>query len=275
MILVTGASGNVGREVAAGLARRGESVRALVRDPAKASLPDGVQAVAGDLTRPESIRSAFRDVDRLFLLPGYPGVARVAADAGVTRIVQLSGGSAGSGDQSNAVTRYMERSEREVRETEVEWTFLRPCAFMSNTLRWLPQLAAGDVVRAPFGDVPLASVDPADIAAVAVVALVNDGHHAMIYRPTGPESLLPGQQLAVLAGVLRRSLRFEAQANDDARRSMLETTPPEYVGAFFDFYVNRSIDESTVRPTVRDVTGRPPASLETWVRNHAAEFTAA
>jgi uncharacterized protein YbjT (DUF2867 family) len=191
MILVTGATGNVGREVAADLARRGEPVRALVRDPAKASLPVGVHAVAGDLVRPESVRSAFRDVDRLFLLPGYPGVARAAADAGVARIVQLSGGSAGSGDQSNAVTRYMERSEQEVREAEVEWTFLRPCAFMSNTLRWLPQLAAGDVVRAPFGDVPVASVDPADIAAVAVVALVEDGHHAMIYRPTGPESLAP------------------------------------------------------------------------------------
>jgi uncharacterized protein YbjT (DUF2867 family) len=169
----------------------------------------------------------------------------------------------------------MERSEQEVREAEVEWTFLRPCAFMSNTLRWLPQLTTGDVVRAPFADVPLASIDPADIAAVAVAALVEDGHHAMIYRLTGPEALLPEQQLAVLADVLQRPLRFEAQANDDARRSMLETTPPEYVGAFFDFYVNGSIDESTVRPTVRDVTGRPPTTLETWARNHAAEFTAA
>jgi uncharacterized protein YbjT (DUF2867 family) len=274
MILVTGATGNVGREVAAGLVRRGEPVRALVRDPARAALPDGVEAAAGDLARPESTRSALRDVDRLFLLPGYPGMARVAADAGVTRTVQLSGGSAGSGDQSNAVTRYMERSEQEIRETEMEWTFLRPCAFMSNTLRWLPQLTSGDVVRAPFANVPLASVDPADIAAVAIVALVEDGHHAMIYRPTGPEALLPEQQVAVLAGELRRPLRFEAQANDDARRAMLETTPPEYVGAFFDFYVNGSIDESTVRPTVRDVTGRPPATLETWARNHAAEFTA-
>ena len=240
------------------------------------ALPDGVQAFATDLSRPESTRSAFRDVDRVFLLPGYPGVARIAADAGVTRIVQLSGGSAGSGDQSNAVTRYMARSELEVRETEVEWTFLRPSAFMSNTLRWVPQIAdGGNVIRAPFADVALASVDPADIAAVAAIALVEDGHAAMVYRPTGPEALLPEEQVAVLADILRRPLRFQAQSNDDARRSMLETTPPEYVAAFFDFYVNGSIDESTVRPTVSDVTGRPPATFATWARNHAPEFAAA
>jgi uncharacterized protein YbjT (DUF2867 family) len=157
----------------------------------------------------------------------------------------------------------------------VDWTFLRPCAFMSNTLRWLPQIAdGGNVILAPFADVALASVDPADIAAVAAVALVEDGHTAMIYRPTGPAALLPAEQVAVLADILQRPLRFEAQSNDDARRSMLETTPAEYVAAFFDFYVNGSIDETTVRPTVRDVTGRPPATLATWARKHAPEFAA-
>jgi uncharacterized protein YbjT (DUF2867 family) len=275
VILVTGATGNVGGALAADLARRGEAVRVLARRPEEVPAAAGVEVVAGDLTQPESTRDAFRDVDRLFLLPGYPGMARAARDAGVTRIVQLSGGSAGSGDLSNAVTRYMAQSEQEVRDAGVEWTFLRPCAFASNTLRWLPQLTAGDVVRAPFGDVPLAMVDPADIAAVAAAALVDDGHQAMIYRPTGPEALRPGQQVAILAEVLGRPLRFDAQPNDEARRAMLETTPPEYVGAFFDFYVNGSIDESTVRSTVRDVTGREPATLQTWARNHAGDFAAA
>jgi uncharacterized protein YbjT (DUF2867 family) len=146
MILVTGSTGNVGREVVANLVRRGEDVRVLVRDPTTAT-SSGVDRAVGDLAHPESTRDAFRGVDRLFLLPGYPGMARVAREAGVGRIVQLSGGSAGSGDDSNAITHFMEQSEQDVRETDLEWTLLRPSAFMSDTLpgcpNWRPETWCG------------------------------------------------------------------------------------------------------------------------------------
>jgi uncharacterized protein YbjT (DUF2867 family) len=274
MFVVTGATGNVGREVVAELVRRGAPVRGVVRDPSSPAAIEGAEFVQGDLTQPATIGSAMRGAEGAFLLPGYSGLAEAARAAGVRRIVQLSGGSAGSADLSNAVTRYMNETEAEMRDSGLEWTVLRPSAFMSNALRWRAQIAAGDVVRLPFADVPIAVVHPGDIAAVAVAALIEDGHQRMIYRPTGPEALVPEEQVAVLAKALGRPLRFQAQTNREARQDMLRSTPPQYVAAFFDFYVNRSLDETTVRSTVDDVTGRPARTFLEWATENASAFVA-
>jgi uncharacterized protein YbjT (DUF2867 family) len=231
--------------------------------------------VAGDLNAPDSLAPALAGVRGLFLLPGYsdmPGILAAARRAGVERVVLLSGGSAGSGDLSNAVTEYLVRSESAVRESGLRWTILRPSAFMSNALRWAPQVAAGDVVRLPFAGVRTAAVDPFDIAAVAARALRDEGHAGVVHQPTGPESLLPAEQVATVAQVTGRPLRFEAQPDEEARTEMLRTTPPEYVAAFFDFYVGGSLDESQVRSDVRDVTGRPPRTFVQWVTAHSAAF---
>lgn len=272
MILVTGATGNVGAEVTAELARRDEPARAVVRDPGKVELPSGVEVVAGDLGRPETLAGALDAVSRAFLLPGYPEAAEAIRDAGAERIVLLSGGSAANPDTGNAITRYMVESEHAVRDSGLDWTFLRPTAFMSNTLRWLPKLQTSDVLRLPFAGVRIACVDPADIAAVAVAALLEDGHAGKIHVPTGPESLLPEEQVATLAQALGRDLRFEAQPDEEARQEMLKTTPPEYVDAFFDFYVEGTLDESKVLSTVEDVTGRPPNTFHDWAVAHAEDF---
>lgn len=162
MFLVTGGTGNVGSEVVAALAGAGEPVRVLVRDPRRASFPASVEPVAGDLNQPDSLSAATAGVRGVFLLPGYadmPGLLEVIRRAGVARVVLLSGASAAGGDLSNAISRYMILSERAVREAGVPWTILRPRTFMSNALRWLPQLRAGDVVRVPFAAVRVAAID--------------------------------------------------------------------------------------------------------------------
>ncbi|MEU8804164.1 NAD(P)H-binding protein [Spirillospora sp. NPDC048819] len=274
MILVTGSTGNIGSELVGILAASGEPVRALVRKP-PASPVAGVEHVVGDLDDPASLAPALDGVTGAFVLPGYsdmPGVYAEARRAGVQRIVQLSGASAGSGDMTNAVTRYMAATERALHESGLPWTILRPSAFMSNALRWLPRLRAGDTLRLPFANVRTATVDPHDVAAVAATALLDDGHEGRTHYPTGPESLLPAEQVAVLADVLGRDLRFEAQPDDEARAEMTAQMPAEYVDAFFDFYVNGSLDESIVRPTVQDVTGTPPRTFRQWASAHAADF---
>ncbi|MEV6155234.1 NAD(P)H-binding protein [Nonomuraea sp. NPDC052129] len=275
MILVTGATGNVGSALVAALAQAGQGVRALVRDPRAATLPPGVQPVTGDLNEPGSLADALTGVRGVFLLPGYadmPGLLAQIRRAGVERVVLLSGGSAGQADMSNAVSRYMALSEQATRAAGVPWTFLRPRAFMSNALRWLPQLQAGDVVRVPFAGVAAATIDPADIAAVAALALTSDGHEGRIYELTGPDSLLPADQVAVLAKVLDRDLRCEGQPDEEARAQMEATMPVEYVDAFFSFYVDGTLDESQVLPTVQEVTGHPPRTFEQWARAHADAF---
>jgi uncharacterized protein YbjT (DUF2867 family) len=275
MILVTGATGNVGGELVRALAAAGQPVRALVRAGRESGFPAGAQPVAGDLNQPESLRPALAGAQALFLYPGYQDMAGTLAEArraGVRRVVMLSGSSAASGDMSNAVSRYMIDSELAVRDSGLAWTIVRSFGFMSNTLQWVPQLRAGDVVRAPFARVPVAMIDPFDIAAVAVAALTAPGYDGRTCTVSGPQALRPADRVRILGEVLGRDLRFEAQPDDEARAEMSAAMPAAYVDAFFDFYVNGTLDESQPRPDVGEITGRPPRTFRQWVQAHAGPF---
>jgi uncharacterized protein YbjT (DUF2867 family) len=276
MILVTGATGNVGSELVHALARAGEEVRALIRrDDDRATLPAGAEGVVGDLNRPETLGAALDGVRGVHLLAGYGGLPELLAEArraGVERVVLQSSSAVPGGDMSNAVARYHILSEASVRESGLAWTFLRPNSFMSNTLRWIPQLRAGDVVREPFADVRVATIDPYDVAAVSAQALTSDGHAGRSYRLSGPESLLPADRVRVLGEVLGRELRFDGQSDAEARQEMRRSMPDEYVDAFFSFFSDGKLDESEVLETVQQVTGRKPRSFEQWAIAHAEGF---
>jgi uncharacterized protein YbjT (DUF2867 family) len=162
-------------------------------------------------------------------------------------------------------------SERAVRDSGLAWTFLQP-SFMSNTLQWIPQLRAGDVVRAPFADVPVATIDPHDVAAVSARALTSSDHEGRSYRLSGPNSLFPADRVRMLGVVLGRELCFEGQSDFEAREEMLASMPAEYTDAFFSFFADGKLDESEVRDTVERVTGRRPCSFEQWASAHADAF---
>jgi uncharacterized protein YbjT (DUF2867 family) len=275
VILVTGATGNAGGATVRALVDAGAPVRALVRDPDRAPLPAAVDAVVGDLNEPDTLAAHLDGVTAAFLLSGYEGLEATLANmrrAGVERVVLLSSSAAPNGDLTNAVARYHILSERAVRESGLGWTFLQPNTFMTNTFQWLPQLRRRDLIRAPFANVRVATIDPDDIGAVAAAALTSDVHEGRAYRLSGPESLLPADRVAMLADVLGRELRFEGQPDEEARAEMSEAMPEEYVDAFFRFFVDGDVDESAVRPTVQEVTGRPPRRFEEWARAHADAF---
>jgi uncharacterized protein YbjT (DUF2867 family) len=276
MILVAGATGNVGGELVRVLAGAGRPVRALSRGVLPSSeLPEGAEGAVGNLDRPETLPGALDGVCGVFLLSGYKDMDGLLAEirrAGAGRVVLLSGRSVESSDTGNAISRYMIDSEDAVRESGVPWTILRPSAFMSNALRWAPQLRAGDVVRAPFAGVRTAATDPFDIAAVATAALSSAGHEGRVYRLSGPEPLLPADQVRILGGVLGRDLRFEGQSDAEARAEMEGVMPTEYVDAFFSFYADGTLDESKVYPMVQQMTGRDPRTFERWATAHAEAF---
>jgi uncharacterized protein YbjT (DUF2867 family) len=274
MILVTGATGNVGSELSSQLAGRGRAVRALVRDQ-NAAFPGGVEIVVGDLNRIESWSGALEGVRGVFLLSGYndmPSMLAAMRHAGVEQVVLLSSQSAADSDTTNAVARYHILSEAAVRESGLAWTFLRPSSFMSNALRWIPQLRRGDIVREAFGDVRVAAVDPHDIAAVAMEALCSTRHVGRSYRLTGPQALSADDRVRILGGVLERDLRFEPMSDTEARVDMSSSMPAEYVEAFFDLFRGGRYDESTVYPTVQEITAQPPRTFKQWVTMHASAF---
>jgi len=276
MILVTGVTGKAGGDVARVLMGAGQEVRGLIRRAdQQATLPEGVEGVIGDLNQPETLSAALAGVRGVFLLSGYQDMARLLAEirrAGVERVVLLSGSSALVGDMNNAVTRYMVRSETAVQESGVPWTILQPNSLMSNTFRWLPQLRAGNVVRLPFPNVRVAAIDPSDIGAVVAHVLLSEEHEGRSYRLSGPQSLLPADQVRILAQVLGRELHFEGLSDAEARVEMSATMPTEYVDAFFSFFADGRLDESQVLSTVQEIIGKQPRTFEQWAVAHADAF---
>jgi uncharacterized protein YbjT (DUF2867 family) len=274
VILVTGATGNVGQELVRALAGRGVPARAVARNPDRASMPAAVDVAAADLAAPETVRPALAGIRTVFLLGGFasPGLLQVVRDAGVEHVVLLTSRCVVGGRPDNAITRMWLDAEAAVRDAEIPWTLLRPSGFHANALRWLPQLEQGDVVRAPWPDVPIASIDPADIAAVAATVLTGTGHEGAAYAVSGPEALTPGRQVAELAGVLGRPLRYEPLSDHEARAQMEANTPAPIIDAFFRFFTDGEYDDSVVVGSVNAITGHQPRTFEQWAREHTREF---
>src|ERR1700680_668219 len=219
MILVTGATGNVGRNVVEKLVAEGQEVRALTRDTARARFPDQVDVVSGDLSRPETLPAALKGVERAFLfpVPGLEGFLDLARRSGVDRIVLLSS-SAVTTEHPSAIARVHLGNEQAVAQSGLPWTFVRPGAFMANDLRWAPGIKAEGVVRAPYGDATTAPIDERDIAAVVVTALLHDGQAGPSYALTGPDSLTQIERVQILAAALGQALRFEEQTPGQFRQ---------------------------------------------------------
>ena len=271
-ILVTGASGNAGGAVLQSLASEGIAGRALLRK--ETELPTGIESVYGDLNQPDTFADALDGVTGIFLLSGYDRVDELlgnAVRAGVEKVVLLSSSSLDSSDTSNAIAGYHHAAEEAVTASGLAWTFLRPNSFMSNTLRWLDQLRAGDVVRVQFPDVAISTIHPLDIADVAVRSFADDNAGA-IHRLTGPVALTPVEQVSILGEAIGRRLTAypmsRAETHDDLNASM----PPQYASAIESFFGDGLIDETTVNDTVATVTGHAPRTLPQWARENAALF---
>ncbi|AJY75361.1 SDR family oxidoreductase [Paenibacillus beijingensis] len=273
MILVTGATGTVGRHVVRELQMAGHDVRALSRNPEKANFPEGVQAAAGDLMKTDTLPRALDGVDKVFwILPlaadfNFP---RIARQHGVRHIVLLSASAVEVG-ADNAIARIHLQAEQAVRESGAAWTFLRPGAFMTNAFQWAPSIRSDGVVRIPFGDISAPAVDSRDIAAVAAKALSSDGHEGKTYTLTGPESITARDQVRILGDAMGRNLGFETIPSDIARDHMLRHMPVHIVEALFD--LNRHAGAfANVLPTVEEVTGRTPLSFKQWAIDHIDSF---
>jgi uncharacterized protein YbjT (DUF2867 family) len=273
MILVSGATGNVGGELLRQLRAEGIAVRALTRNAARAALPADVDVAEGDFAAPQSLAKALAGVEAVFLMmSGHEAeVAREAADAGVRRIVLLSTTAVLTRPDS-LIGKVHRQAERAIEESGLEWTFLRPGQFASNTRAWSSQIAAGDVVRTPYPQVALPAIHPGDIAAVARVALTRDGHAGAAYEVTGPEAVTPVEQVAAIGRAIGRELRHEEITPEQAGQQMLAYMPAEIVAASLEFLGSPTESETRVLPTVEEVTGQPARTFAQWARDNTRLF---
>ncbi|WP_370966475.1 NAD(P)H-binding protein [Amycolatopsis sp. cg9] len=258
MIVVTGATGNVGRPLVEALTAAGEEVRAVSRGgPDRADLSDAA-----------SLRPAFAGASAVFLLlpPGFRGpLERVLDQVGGARVVLLSSQGVGTG-------RHPAFFEDAVRAAGPEWTILRPGGFASNALQWAESVRVAREVAAPFGDVGLPVIDPADIAAVAAAALVDASHAGRTYELTGPAPISPRDQAAAIGEALGEPVRFVPQTREEAFSSFAAVMPPEVAAATLDILGAPSPAEQRVSQDVSQVLGRPPRSFAEWAARNAVAF---
>jgi uncharacterized protein YbjT (DUF2867 family) len=280
-VLVTGATGNVGREVVAGLLAEGLPVRAVVRSPATAALPGGAEVVRGDLTDAGSLANAATEVDTAFLLWPFgtaDGAAAVldALAGGVKRVVYLSamGAPDAVGGRTGPAIFHADM-ERHIERSGLAWTFLRPGGFATNTLMWAPQIRAGGVVRWPYAGARRSLIHERDIAAVAVRALTDDGHAGATHLLSGPDTISQADQVRTIGEVIGRPTRYEEIDRDAARRQLLAAWGVSaLVDSALDTWSGFVAEPELVTDGVERVTGRPARAFREWAVDHAADFAA-
>ncbi|MEJ2600219.1 MAG: SDR family oxidoreductase [Anaerolineales bacterium] len=278
MILITGATGNVGRQLTQQLLDAGQPMRLLTRDRNKLSNLDGrVEIAVGDLDKPETIRAALEGIERLFLVTASTqqdvDVLRAAKDAGVRHVVKLSTFEAVDPMMAEHVKWHRER-EQLIRASGLAWTFLRPTMFMSTALDWAKTIRQEGVFYYPGGEGKVPAVDTWDVAAVAAVALTESGHQGQAYALTGPEALSFGEMAEVLAAVLGKPVRYVDIPDEAVGEQMRKAGLPDYVieGLIGTFAAIRAGRLGVCTPDVEKVTGRPPRTFEAWCRDHLAAF---
>ncbi|EME64200.1 NADPH:quinone reductase-like protein [Rhodococcus ruber BKS 20-38] len=278
-MLVTGANGNVGSNLAPSLVQSGCDVRVLVRDSARHPSVDGAQVVEGDLAEPSSLRPGIEGVDSVFLLltllPGvedFESIVTEIAAAGVRHIVLLSSVTV-LGDAQNVLGELNREAERSVANSGIDYTFLRAGAFHSNAMAWASSIRNDGVVHDSYAKFVSAPVDPRDIAAVAREALLSAEHRGKIHTLTGPEKLSYLDQAAILGEVLRREITFCELGTEKARSAMIHSgRRPERVDSLLRMQRNNDVYLHEVRPTVSNILGRPATSFRQWAQDFAGAF---
>jgi len=282
-VLVTGATGRIGRAVIGQLRAASVPVRALTRrSAAAAALPADVEVITGDLTEPGSLDAGLRGAGAVFLVWTAPPatapavVERLAADA--RRVVFLSAPHQIPHpffQQPNPMAALYAEIERLIAATGLESTIIRPGVFASNSLHWwAPAIRAGHAVRWPYGAAETAPVDDRDVAAVAARTLYQDGYAGGDYVLTGPESLSQAEQVRIIGDVLGRRIAFQELSPDEFRRETAGSWPGPVVDMLLAAWGATIGQPAFITTAVSSILGSAPRSFRQWAAGQATAFTA-
>jgi (4-alkanoyl-5-oxo-2,5-dihydrofuran-3-yl)methyl phosphate reductase len=283
MILITGATGNIGSQLVPQLLAKDASLRVITRDEAKvAHLNPAVERVIGDRQDAAIVRKALPGVRQLFLLPALfdPDhtadrlIIEEAKRAGVQRIVMISSAVIRS-DSENQIARSHREIEVLVEESGIPGTFLRPGGFMSNAvLWWAENIKSQGKVFNPSGDGKSAPISPYDIAAVAAVALTTSGHEGKTYYLTGPELLSTHDQVRLLSKAIGKPVEcIDIPVEVAAARMKSAGVPEALIEALSRLWIQlRNGQDYLQNDEVERLTGRPGQTFETWCYEHRSAF---
>ena len=286
MILLTGGTGTAGSEISKALQRIGVQYRSLVRNRAKAegSAKANVELVEGDLSRPETLGAALEGVEKALLLTASSpdslqqerNFIHAAKRVGVRYVVKFSAYGAGL-DAPHYFGRQHGEAERELENSGLLFTMLRPNGFFQNFLGNASSIQTRNALHAPAGEMKFSAVDARDIAAVAAHVLTEDGHEGQRYIITGPEALSHAEIAERFSQALGRNIVYADVPEDAAREWMLAAGIPAWtVEKVLDLYrYYRSGAAAEVTDIVERVGHKAPIAFEQFVRDYASVFTAA
>lgn len=281
MILVFGATGNVGSAVVSALAERGKRVRAFTRNPAAAAFGSEVQVHAGELDDGGAIRDALDGVDAVFMLSAGPdaltydlAVAAEVRRAGIARVVRVSSVAALPPVESSYGRAHAD-AERAFQDSGAACTMLRGATFMTNALQWRASIRSHDTVYGVFGSIPRALVHPADVAAVAVTALTAPGHESHNYTVTGPEALTTDEAVQRISKLLGRSLSYVEMPVEKAQAAMVGAgLSAEFTEGLLAVQSDPDPSRGGIPlPTVEAVTGLPARTFDSWLKDHQEDYS--
>ncbi|HZA09689.1 NAD(P)H-binding protein [Mycobacterium sp.] len=276
-IVVTGATGNVGRPLVMLLHEAGVRVRAVTRNPDAAGFPAGVEAVP-------SATAALPGASAVFLNSRALGaeladVVELARRAGVRRLVALSAINADD-DFSRQPSRFRGDRNKEVEQLAVdsglEWVSLRPGFFATNLSgMWAAQIQSGDVVYGPYQTASIAPIVERDIAEVAAHGLLTDDLVGQRIPLTGPEALTNAQLVEVIGAVLNRALRYQEVPAEVVRERFIGIGfSADFADAYLAFLSSNNDTTALVTRDVEKILGRPAQTFAHWVSEHRDLFTA-
>jgi uncharacterized protein YbjT (DUF2867 family) len=280
-ILIVGATGTVGTELVRQFAASGKRVKALVRNENKAA---GIQHLAelvlGDLIMPATLKPAFRDIERVFVLAPPVGPAEetmernafnAAVSAGAKRIVYLSSYAATFGEGYPYVVHAA--NEKALASLNVDWTVLRPTRFMPYTpFVWSSILQRGLLLE-QAGNGAMTTIDPADIAAAGILALTTDGHEGQTYELTSEDSFSTRQLAEILSEALNKKLSVFDGSEEELRAALVENgAPGEYAPTMSHYFGSVADGRWKVTDTVSRLFGRKPRSYAQWLERNLPEI---
>ena len=284
-ILITGATGNIGRELTKRLSSQNIPFRAMVRSRKGADAIAAMEAgeiVIADFNDSESLANALGEIDRAFLLTNSSEQAEgqqctfvdVAKRVGVKHIVKLSQWAADANSPVRFL-RYHAAVEQHIKESGLSYTLLRPNLFMQGLLAFREPIMTQGKFFAAAGTAKISAIDVRDIAAAAVAALTEDGHEGKTYDLTGPEALSHSEMAAKLSQVLQRQVEYVDVPPEAMKDALLRVGIPLWQadGLVEDYAHYRRGEAATIASGVEDATGAPPGSFYSFIRDYAPAFS--
>jgi uncharacterized protein YbjT (DUF2867 family) len=283
MILVTGATGNVGREVVNLLLSRGEKIVAVTRHPATAALPEGVQVVGADPSRLQILEPELKGVEAILISPRALGDAtagaataellKLAVKHGMPRVVVLSAATVEYGGGYERFAAAFKAVEDAASASGLPWTFLRSMDYASNSLAWVPQIRSTGIVRGAYGDGATATIHERDVAEVATRALLDAAHAGHSYVLTGPQLLSQREKVRLVGEAIGREAHWEEVSPELVRQAMLaQGLPPDVPDRLLGYWATIGEHPEPSSTTVEQILGRPALTFAQWAVEHAAAF---